>query len=69
MLDKIFEVYGNALPERHIYAASAASPVTVLEITKQFRTWNAFVYEYGKYTQTKRVSKPVVTKKVKADEV
>ncbi len=66
IIKEIYAVYGDSLPKtRSNYSATVKSPIPMLAITKQFKTWNKFVLEYNKYAIMQRNSKPkTVEKKV-----
>lgn len=73
ILEKIYAVYGDSIPEgTSEYSAVAASPVTVLEVKKAFKSYENFKLEYTKFCMAKRaekaaklVTKPEGTKDVK----
>ena len=70
MIEKVYEVYGDVLPERNVYGSSDTSPSTINEILKEYKTWNRFKYAYEMYVSTKRASAvKVETKKAEVKKV
>lgn len=64
MIKEIYAVYGDALPAtRSDYSATVKSPVAMIRINKQYKTWAKFVLEYTKYAITQRNAKPKVIEK------
>ena len=68
IIKDIYAVYGSNLPEtRSKYSASPDKPLSMLAITKEFKTWRQFVLEYNKYAIAQRNSAPkTIEKKVTA---
>lgn len=65
ILEKIYTVYGDNLPVgTSEYSAVEASPVTVLDLKKAFKTYENFKLEYTKFCMAKRAeaAKAVVQK-------
>ncbi len=72
ILKDIYKVFGDSLPKsRSHYSAHACKPYSMLEISKEFKTWNNFVLEYNKYAieqrnaKVKTIEKKVVKKVTK----
>lgn len=65
IIEEIYKVYADNLPSsRSEYSATVKSPVAVLAINKQFKTWKQFVIEYTKYAIAQRNSAPKTVQKV-----
>lgn len=64
ILSRVYEIYKDNLPEKILYNATTASPVSVILIRTKFKSWDKFVKEYTEYCIAKRnsVVKAVVTK-------
>lgn len=67
IFEKVFEVFGESLPEKDIFQATNANQVSALDVRKTFGNWATFEYEYAKFLQSKKtpvktVTPPVVTK-------
>ena len=67
IIKKIYDTYKDNLPfSRSEYSSTVKSPVDMLSITKQFKTWNKFVLAYSIYAIEQRNLKPkTITKKQK----
>lgn len=64
IIKEIYDVFGSNLPAtRSAYSAKDAKPVTMLTITKEFKTWKNFVLEYNKYAIAQRNSAPKTIEK------
>lgn len=67
MIKEIYAVYGDNLPtSRSDYSATSKSPVAMISINKQYKTWARFVLEYTKYAITQRNLKPNTIEKKKS---
>jgi len=63
IIEKVFEVYGNDLPNnKDLYQATVASPVTMLEIKKEFGSYERFRKSYLASIMEKRSQDAKVTK-------
>jgi hypothetical protein len=67
-IEKVFKVYGNDLPEdRDLYQATVASPVTMLELRKEFGSYEKFKQAYLARIIEKRNEVKTTTKGAKKD--
>jgi hypothetical protein len=65
IIKQVYDVYADNLPSsRSEYSATVKSPVAILSITKQFKTWAKFVLEYNKYAIAQRNAAPKTVQKV-----
>ena len=67
ILKAAHEVFGNSLPDRHLYSATEAKPATLLEIKKMFGSYDEFKRQFNIFVieqRNKKVAEKVVTKPV-----
>lgn len=65
LLEKVYSVHGDSLPPgTSEYSAVVANLVSVLDIKKEYKTYDKFKLEYTKFCMNKRAeaAKLVVTK-------
>ena len=63
IIKKVYDVYGNDLPkDRHLYQARQVSPVAMLEIKKEFGSYERFRKSYLASIMEKRSQDAKVTK-------
>lgn len=71
LIKAVFDTYGNDIPrERHLFSAKEESPVSVLEINKEFGSYKRFMQAYHAYCANKRkMETKIVTKELKPHEL
>ena len=71
-IKEVYAVFGDALPTRSDYSATAAKPFPATTIMKEFKTWAKFELAYRQFAISKRnekAAKSVVTKPAKKADV
>jgi len=70
IVEDVYKVFGDNLPStRSAYSAHTNKPHSMLSITKQYKTWKAFVLAYHKHAIAERNKSVVtVTKEVSKDD-
>lgn len=69
-MEEVYNVFGAELPDKDTFFATWANPMSLLDMRKQFKTWDNFVHSYYVFVkeksapEVKTVVAPVVTKAV-----
>ena len=66
ILEKVYAVYGNKLPDRLLYNSMKNKPVSVAGILSKFKKWARFELSYTEFCITKRPKVEVKTKPMAA---
>lgn len=68
MIEEVYKVFGQELPDRDTFFATTANPMSLLDLRKQFKTWDSFVHEYHLFVKSQVMSvvpaKPLEAPKV-----
>jgi hypothetical protein len=68
IIKNVYAVFGNKLPSRSTYSATADKPFPALTITKSFKTWSKFEIAYKTFAIQERAAiaaRKTIVKKIK----
>lgn len=62
MLEQLYEIFGDTLPERHVFFATKGAP-TRAPLFKEFGSWVEFSNAYIRYVAVQKATKTAPLKK------
>lgn len=68
MLEKLYEIFGDTLPEKHVFFATEGAP-TRAPLFKEFNSWVEFTNDYARFVAMKKAPAPVAPKPIVKPEV